>query len=82
MSKLPSIPLMMFAWLGYAQTTTIEVPQGSGVFPTIGQVNLMTRDALVQAGRAAQSVWEDVQQGEWLAAANNAWGDAPWPSII
>lgn len=41
MNKLLLAPLIAFPWLGYAQTTTIEVPQGSGVLPTVGQVNCL-----------------------------------------
>lgn len=46
---------MAFAWLGYAQTTTIEVPQGSGVFPTIGQVNCLEESG---SGRYCAATYE------------------------
>ena len=55
MSKLLLVPLMAFAWLGYAQTTTIEVPQGSGVFPTIGQVNCLEEPG---SGRYCAATYE------------------------
>lgn len=43
------------AWLGYSQTTTIEVPQGSGVFPTIGQVNCLEESG---SGRYCAATYE------------------------
>ena len=55
MSKLLLVPLMAFAWLGYAQTTTIDVPQGSGVFPTIGQVNCLEESG---SGRYCAATYE------------------------
>lgn len=54
-SKLLLIPLIAFAWLGYAQTTTIEVPQGSGVFPTIGQINCLEESG---SGRYCAATYE------------------------
>ena len=67
MSKPALVPLMVFAWPAYAQTTTIEVPQGSGVFPTIGQVNCL-EDA--GSGRYCAATYECSG-----GASGELWGD-------
>ena len=67
MSKLLLILLVASAWLGYAQPTTIEVPQGSGVFPTIGQVNCLEE---IGSGRLCAATYE-CSSGD----AGALWGD-------
>lgn len=53
--------------LANAQTTTMEVPQGSWVFPTLGQVNCLEE---MGSGRLCAATWEcaDGESGE-------LWGD-------
>ena len=66
-SKPVLIPLMVLAWPVYAQTTTIEVPQGSGVFPTIGQVNCLEEAG---SGRYCAATYECSG-----GASGELWGD-------
>ena len=66
MNKLLPAPLIAFAWLGYAQTTTIEVPQGSGVLPTVGQVNCLEE---LGSGRLCAATYECSE------GSGRLWGD-------
>ena len=66
MSKLLLIPLVAFAWLSHAQTTTIEVPQGSGVLPTVGQVNCLEE---LGSGRLCAATYECSE------GSGRLWGD-------
>lgn len=66
MNKLLPTPLIAFAWLGYAQTTTIEVPQGSGVLPTVGQVNCLEE---LGSGRLCAATYECSE------SSGRLWGD-------
>ena len=65
-SKLLLIPLVALAWLGFAQETTIQVPQGSGVLPTIGQVNCLEE---LGSGRLCAATYDC--SGE----SGRLWGD-------
>ena len=49
----------------FGQTTTIKVPQGSGVFPTVGQINCL-EDV---GGRYCAASWECGDESGTL------WGD-------
>ena len=64
---LPTIAAALLALPAFGQTTTIEVPQGSGVFPTIGQINCLEEPG----GRYCAPTWEcGAESGE-------LWGDLP-----
>lgn len=54
-SIVAALALAAFAWPGYAQETIIEVPQGSGVLPTIGQVNCLEE---LGSGRYCAATYE------------------------
>ena len=51
---------------GFAQETTIEVPQGSGVFPTVGQVNCLEE---LGSGRLCAATYECSE------GSGRLWGD-------
>ena len=45
--------LAAFAWSAGAQTTTMQVPQGSGNYPTIGQIECLEEEGNVARRRSA-----------------------------
>ena len=50
------IVLLASPQFGFAQTTTIEVPQGTGVFPTIGQIKCLEE---LGSGRFCAATYEN-----------------------
>ena len=67
MNKVLAMMVVTVAWLSSAQTTTIQVPQGSGVFPTIGQVDCLEE---LGSGRLCAAVYECSG-----GASGELWGD-------
>ena len=66
-----AIPLAALSWLpASAEDTTIEVPQGSGAFPTVGQVNCMEE---LGSGRFCAATYECADESGtlWGGLANH-----------
>ena len=55
LAVVAGVVLLASPQFGFAETTTIEVPQGSGVFPTIGQVNCLEE---LGSGRFCAATYE------------------------
>ena len=55
MNRIIVLAVMAFAWQASAQTTTMQVPQGSGNYPTIGQIECLEEEG---SGRYCAATWE------------------------
>ena len=55
MTILRTLLVAAFAWQASAQTTTMQVPQGSGNYPTIGQIECLEEEG---SGRYCAATWE------------------------
>lgn len=71
MRSIIMLAAIAFAWLASAQTTTMQVPQGSGNYATIGQIECLEEEG---SGRYCAATWEcaDGSSGElWRDMENH-----------